>query len=340
MVQDDSGTKEISVPDRAIRGLIDTYHDVVAPLLDPEQDFALVDFPDHHNVGDSAIYAGELVFLDKHMQRPAAYVCSGFSYRRNIDEFCPEGPILIHGGGNFGDVWRYHQRIRHDVLEAYPNRKVVQLAQSIHYSDPSYRDETARLIDRHSDFTLLVRDTHSLEFAQKHFDCAVHLCPDAAHNMWSLPAKPDPEHDVLSIMRIDKETIKSEITPILEGLGPIDDWPKQFWARTPIDRVVEKIINPAMPDNQALMRRRERMYRRQCWTRINRGLRLLETGKFLISDRLHVHILASLMRRPHISLDNFYGKITRYVDTWGEDGLVTRVQSEPQALRDAIARVL
>ena len=35
----------------------------------------------------------------------------------------PEGPIFIHGGGNFGDMWVAHQDFRERVLERFPDRQ-------------------------------------------------------------------------------------------------------------------------------------------------------------------------------------------------------------------------
>ncbi|MCV3273798.1 polysaccharide pyruvyl transferase family protein [Roseobacter sinensis] len=324
--------------DAHTRALMDSFASVVGPLVAPGESYALLDFPDHPNVGDSAIYTGELEFFDAHVGRPAAYVCSLTTYRRDVGAFCPEGPLFIHGGGNFGSVWRKHQLFRHAIMEHYRDRKVVQLAQSVHYAghDGDTLEETKRLIGQHPDFTMLVRDTPSYDFVQTHFDCPVQMCPDAAHYMWHLPPSAAPDHTVLSLLRADKEKTNPDIRPYLETVGPVADWEPQFKARTPTDRIVEKLLAPALPRNAALMRRREAMYRRQAWYRVHYGIRLLSGGALIVSDRLHAHILTGLMRKEHISLDNMYGKIRRYIDAWGPDGLVTQV-SDLEALKAALA---
>jgi exopolysaccharide biosynthesis predicted pyruvyltransferase EpsI len=313
--------------DTLMRRQIDAFETAVGPFVEAGEPFALLDFPDHPNVGDSAIYIGELEFFDKFAKRPASYVCSISSYRRDIDHFCAEGPLFIHGGGNFGSIWRKHQAFRYDILENYRHRKVIQLAQSVHYgeTDDDERNKMARLIDQHPDFTLLVRDKQSFEFVEKHFSCAVHMCPDAAHNMWKLdPATP--KSDVFSLMRDDKETSgQNDVCAYLKQFGPIDDWRRQIWARSPVDRVVEKVIAPRLASSHGLMRWREAMYRKQAWYRVRYGVRLLSTGKLVVSDRLHAHLLSSLMRKPHICLDNYYGKIARYIDAWGHDDMTQQV---------------
>jgi len=325
------------VTDRQKSALADKYFASLSPYVEPGEEYALVDFPDYFNVGDSAIYAGEMAFFDQYAQRSPAYVCTLSSYQRDIDHYCPQGVIFLQGGGNFGSIWRKHQDLRLDVLKTYRGRRVVQLPQSLHFADTVSRDRTARSIDRHGDFVLLVRDQPSFEFAQRHFNCAVHLCPDAAHNLRHLPVSKPPRHKVLSILRDDKEAKNDDIRSIAENLGPVADWRRQPWARSPIDQL-DRVIAPRLPPSRALMARRERAYRRQAWRRIRFGVKLLEQGELLISDRLHVHIMATLMQRRHISLDNSYGKISRYIDAWGENELVTRA-SGLIGLKDALSQV-
>ena len=58
--------------------------------------------------------------------------------------------------------------------------------------------------------------------------------------------------------------------------------------------------------------------------RIDRGLRLLGSARFVITDRLHGHILCTLMGIPHAVLDNSYGKIARFARAFATvwDGVV------------------
>lgn len=322
--------------DHLIRSLADKFSTALSGIIAPDQPYALLDFPDHPNVGDSAIYTGEMVFLEPYMKRSPSYVCTIENYARDIDRFCPDGPILLHGGGNFGTVWPKHQHFRHEILERYPDRQVVQLPQSIHFSDDATREATARAIGAHKNFTLLVRDLPSFELAQKQFDCTTVMCPDAAYNMLHLPPTAPAQHPVLSILRRDPEKVENDIRPYLESLGPIDDWGRHFWARSLTDRVVERYIAPQMRGSRMLMARRERMYLRQAWNRVHYGVELLQRGERLVSDRLHVHIMAGLMRREHVALDNFYGKISNFIEAWGEDGLVKRA-NDLTSLKAALA---
>lgn len=323
------------------RNLANYYAEVVGRYIVPGQPYALLDFPDYSNVGDSAIYAGQLAFLDSHVGQVPSYVCTLDTYRDDVEKFCPEGPLFLNGGGNFGSMWRRHQRLRHQVIAHYPHRRIVQLAQSVHFSpeDSNNLEESKRLIGAHQDFILLVRDQHSYDFARAEFDCEVLLCPDAAHCLMELLPGRQPRHQLLYLMREDKEAVSQDMTDLLRSKGPVTDWGRQRLARTPLDRLLERYVGPALlPGSETLMRRRERMYRRHATYRLACGVRKLSRGQVIVSDRLHAHLIAGLMGKPHICLDNSYGKIGRYIATWGKDDQTFQV-SKPLEIEAALEQL-
>jgi exopolysaccharide biosynthesis predicted pyruvyltransferase EpsI len=61
---------------------------------------------------------------------------------------------------------------------------------------------------------------------------------------------------------------------------------------------------------------REHLYDRLADARVRRGLDLLSSGRYVIADRLHAHILALLLGIPHHALDNSYGKLAAFIDAW------------------------
>ena len=40
----------------------------------------------------------------------------------------------------------------------------------------------------------------------------------------------------------------------------------------------------------------------------------------MITDRLHAHILCTLLDHPHIALDNSYGKLKGFIEAWTGGG--------------------
>ena len=273
--------------------------------------YALVDFPDHANVGDSAIWLGELAMLREITERDPCYVSTWHDF--DLDAFrsaCPDGVLFLHGGGNLGDIWPHHQRFREDILARVRDRPVVQLPQSIHFRMPSEVDRFAALVAEHPDFVLYVRDTQSLSFAHKHLACPSHLAPDSAYALGK-QSRDAAQCDVLMLMRTDDErqgyTIPSaDPATVVDWLEDDDDLPVGVDAKA-----------------------REA----QAVARVDRGLRLLARGQVVVTDRLHGHILANLLGIQHVVLDNDYGKIAAYLDAWpAPDSIVTRASTIEHAV--------
>lgn len=300
-----------------LQAAIDAALAPVLPALAAEP-FALLDFPDHANVGDSAIWLGELAWLKRRAGRSPALTCRVDDPADRLDRL-PPGPILLHGGGNFGDVWPQHQLFREAVLARFPGRPVVQMPQSIHYADATALARTARAIERHGAFTLLVRDRPSLELARRHFPCEARLCPDMAFALGELPRPAAPDLDVLLLLRTDREAVAGPAPAHLPADWPVEDWltddPGMYRAallRTRLGAVLS--LDPRRLGRAA---RGLDLANRLAGARLGRGVTQLSRARFVITDRLHVHVLATLLGLPHAVLDNSYGKIGRFADSFG-----------------------
>lgn len=287
-------------------------HDCLKSYVVQDEPLAILDFPDIKNCGDSAIWLGEMAYLhDRHKKRP--------SYISRIEDFSaealkqavPTGPIFIHGGGNFGDIWETHQDFRERVLELFPDRQIIQFPQSIHYKSQERALQSARAIGRHKNFVLLVRDEESLHFAQKNFDCKVELCPDMAFCIGEV--KPDaPQFPVLAMLRED-----------IEQVGKVDrtaypDIPKEDWITESAEKVRRaKRLGAAsailhLKPSEIRLRKLDAA----AHNRFQRGIRQISRGRAIVTDRLHVHICSLLIGRPHAVLDNSYGKIRRFMNAF------------------------
>ena len=278
----------------------------------PPGPVALVDFPDHSNVGDSAIWLGEMAWLDETGRTPA--YCSAledFSETALI-QAAPEGPILIHGGGNFGTTWIRHEQFRLDLLRRFPDRPIIQLPQSIFYDDDRRAAEMAQAIRDHGDFTLLVRDANSLAFAEQHFDCVTRLCPDAAIYLGCMARPSLPEADILALLRTDHEAVASAAIQTPPSTI-VQDWLEEGRAARAFMRGRLKLdALRAATDQEARLRR----YRLLADWRLRRGLLILSQGRVVVTDRLHAHILSLLLDIPDVAMDNSYGKVGAFAVQW------------------------
>src|SRR5215210_7603079 len=115
---------------------------------------ALIDFPNYSNVGDSAIWLGETKWLRKN-RNPIVYVCDKDTYSPDVlAEHLGQGIILLQGGGNFGDLWWPHQHLRERVIQDFPENKIIQLPQTIFFSDDANLIRARQILNAHSNLTL------------------------------------------------------------------------------------------------------------------------------------------------------------------------------------------
>ncbi|WP_213981330.1 polysaccharide pyruvyl transferase family protein [Sphingomonas sp. dw_22] len=308
-----------------------------AQMLDsvlPPGELALVDFPDHSNVGDSAIWLGEMAYLRQRGRLPVYYsAISDFD-----DEACRaaigEGPILIHGGGNMGTLWPKHEAFRLHLLERHQGRPIVQMPESIHYANPDAADAMAAAIKRHGQFTLLVRDAKSLAFAHEHFDCRIELCPDAALMLGRQP-RGVARYPIFALLRTDHERADHVEEPLPRG-AVADDWLEEDPAQKRYLRLSLRLHRLFTRDPMVMRALRQR---RLAEWRFRRGLAMLSQGEVVVTDRLHAHILSLLLDIPHVLLDNSYGKVAGFADQWtGDYAGLLRATDRSQAFDLAFTR--
>jgi len=309
-------------------------HDVLGPSLAQGAPIAILDFPDIRNCGDSAIWLGEMAWLRRRFGIEPSYVCREHDFSREaLLKAAPEGPIFIHGGGNFGDIWPGKQDFKEHVLESFPDRTIIQFPQSIHYMAQERIAQTARAIARHGNFKLFVRDMRSLEFAKRHFDCEVHLCPDMAFAIGPVAAR-SPKMPILAMLRNDQE--KADIGSWAYPDIPREDWVTENRYKVKLTKLMAAIGAGAV--SSAV--RKYRFLDAAARQRFRRGIRQIERGRVLVTDRLHVHICATLLGRPHAVLDNNYGKISGLMESFyrGDNKLAERMDSLDEAVAWARAK--
>jgi exopolysaccharide biosynthesis predicted pyruvyltransferase EpsI len=310
-------TEEAPVPvDALSRSLGQTIDDVLCPLLPPGTPCALLDFPAYSNVGDSAIWLGERAWL-AHRGCPVVYACDQCTYApEHLAERLGNGVILLSGGGNLGDFWVNHQQFRERVIEDFPQQRIIQLPQTIHFLDDWGIGEARRVFNGHRDFTLLCRDEESLRFAQAEFGGTSLLCPDMAFALDPLPVPGPADTDVVWLSRTDAEALASSAPVGVDGVKLLD------WLDEPLTPLHERSeslsrqIESHPADWSIVLEDLVATYDAIARERLVRGCRILSQGRAVITDRLHGHVLCLLLGIPHVLLDNNYSKIRRFWQTW------------------------
>jgi pyruvyl transferase EpsO len=283
---------------------------VVRPLI-PEGPVSLVDFPNYANVGDSAIWLGQIEFLRQRLGVTPSYGATIDSYSRDaLLASATDGPILINGGGNFGTIWPRHHDFILRLLRDHPGRPIVLLPQSLHFDPPEAADEVARAMEQHGRFTMVVRDQKSLAFARQKFPCDVHLAPDMAFFIGATQPR-RPKDNFLFLMRSDKEKVEGQEMPSIPEGGDVTDWLEESRRRLRISRWMGRLSGIMRGGNGKIS-----AYNALALNRYWRGVEILSRGRVVITDRLHAHIMSTLLDIPHVALDNSYGKVGGFIEAW------------------------
>lgn len=287
--------------------LVDTVREVVGAARVSD----LVDYPDHYNVGDAALWLGQRTVLGALGVRVASVATRSTYDRRRLRA---DGPIILLGGGNLGGLYATHHELKLSVLTDFPGRSVIQLPQSLHYSGERERDDLRRAVDRHGATTLILRDQQSFDLARRDFDCPVKLAPDMAFGLDVLHARP-PRSPMAVQVRTDKESAGSFERAGIETFDWLEARPYEYVvAYEGLHRLVSRGIRRS--DSRAMRAVFLAVCDKFGRANLRRGIAMLSMGERLVTDRLHGHVLACLLGVDHVVVNDRFGKIEAMWHTW------------------------
>ncbi|MDT3296875.1 polysaccharide pyruvyl transferase family protein [Shewanella sp. SP2S2-6] len=285
-------------------------HQVIADLL-VDKKVAYVDIPIHFNVGDLLIYLGTEEFFKNNAinviyRSDAKHV--RWSKLKDADV------ILMHGGGNFGDLYDSgcHQSLREEIIQRFENKVIVCLPQTIYFNSEEREERSAKIFSKHSNFHFFVRDKKSFKIAEK-FSNFVKLMPDMAHSLHPLvdvteagPSNIFPKKK-LNLVRVD-----------IEGNGHIKrEIDKKTFDWQDIITVQDFILKRLYDLLIFITQNKSNML----WESLSRSVFFKSASFFnqydiVYTDRLHGVIFASLLGKEVFLYDNSYGKNSTYYDCW------------------------
>jgi exopolysaccharide biosynthesis predicted pyruvyltransferase EpsI len=333
--------------------LAETKRKIVAALgcaLGDRRQVALVDFPNHGNSGDSAIYVGE-AHVFREMGIEVAYLSDRTSFSpRRLRRAVGAAPVLIHGGGNIGDIWPVYQAHREAVIQALPDNPIVQLPQSITFVRPERIPAFRAICRAHGNVTLLLRDEPSLAIAREQLGVSAELSPDMAFGMGRLRSVRPPTADVLWLARTDKETglrracLDHALTDLRVDHSVVEaDWIRESTIRRRV-RVTIRGVGFITRAPAAAPVRTDRLQRdllhRLATARVTHAIKVLRQGRFVVTDRLHGHILATMLGMPHVIVDNRHGKLGNYFQRWTEPMGLARYARDVDEAVDQVRALL
>lgn len=302
---------------KELRNIIDA---TLRPLIN--RDHMLLELPYHSNIGDCLIWEGERAFLSKLPIR-----CQG-SFSLNSKENCKDSStiLLLHGGGNFGDLYLNEREYKRRIISTYPNNPIIQLPQSVWYDNENLLKEDVELLGQHPNLTICARDKWSYDFLKKHFSKnKILLVPDMAfyidEKILSKYRNLSISGKKIYIKRIDKEYVPSTGIDFKDDTT-IADWPT-FTKPLSSLKVLKRIesVNKHFGKWLPFMNTIEGLFAEDIFLKdmTIAGLEFLSPYDTVITTRLHAMILATLLHKKVEYIDNSSGKLSAFVSTWFSD---------------------
>jgi len=285
---------------------------------------AYIDLPLHYNVGDHLIYAGTEQFIKNHN---LTVLYRAFDYNVDSKKVAKCDVILFHGGGNFGDMYPRHQKLRESIIEEFPDKRIIVLPQTIHFTTEAARTKSANVFKKHNDVHMFLRDQRSVEIAAD-FSEHLSLMPDMAHSLHPLIDKSEVENvdvsppKILNLRRIDVEKVSDKIDIDKQSFDWVDilkpsehTYLKYAKKIQHLNFLTGKLVNS--------------------WSKISkhlvfRSVNFFNSHNTVYTDRLHGLILSYLLGKNIKLLDNSYGKNVNYYNQWINDENLVEVMSKAE----------
>jgi pyruvyl transferase EpsO len=284
-------------------------HKRIADLIG-KRSVAFVDIPYYLNVGDLLIYKGtEAFFTQYNVNVVYRAGCVNVDYK----QLEKTDVILMQGGGNFGDLYYNHQKLREDIVSKFVDKRIICLPQSIFFKEDKVLDKSASLFRRHKDYHFCVRDDVSFKIAQKFTDNVLKM-PDMAHSIHPMVDAIEVGKSniipprVLNLMRVDKEKKVNIETVNKVGF----DWEN---ITTTSDHWMLMLIG-FMEKVPYLRNKTVNLWASYSDEIVFRSVDYFSSHTIIHTDRLHGLILSALLGKEIILKDNSYNKNTNYYKEW------------------------
>lgn len=342
--------------------------------LDSFKSCALLNYPDHLNLGDHLIWLGTVMYLTDVLKTKINYASSIADFSPTVmEEKNGKAPILLHGGGNLGDLWPHHQQFREKIIAEYQDRPIIILPQSILFSNLEQLKKTADIFNSHPNLTIFVRDDRSYQIAQESFHkCRVIKSPDMAFQLLNLPGvsinktnKYKSKSSILFICRTDKElnqefSVENVKIPNLV----VQDWVsfewvlglrsqgvkrfatqifREVWQRglmTPVEWIARQRWQYYYSNNDYFNQMYNPFIHKLLWSFMYSGIYQFQQHELVITNRLHGHILCILLGIPHVFIPNAYYKNQSFYEAWTKDIPFCRFVTDSTQIESAVQELL
>lgn len=269
----------------------------------------LIGTPWHGNIGDQALVIAEKYIINKIKSNYKLIEIPSVVYNSIWMNFGDlkinkNDIIFLQGGGNLGTLYINEEIFHRNIVEKYPNNKIIIMPMSIFFHSNEFGEKelrkSARIYNNHKDFTIISRDEVSYNFAKKHFNSVNNiLAPDSVTSLEDMVDFCDVKRNgICFFLRKDIEKIVND-----DSINKIKD----FLNKNKINYILSDTA-----DNNSY--RTDKARKKIIFSR----WKYAQSSRLVITDRYHGVIFAVITHTPVIVFKSFDTKISSGVK-WFKD---------------------
>ena len=279
--------------------------------------------PMHGNLGDHAIAIQEQYFFEDFFPDYEYFeiLMPMYHTQKKIikNAVTPEDLVVISGGGWMGNLWIHNECVIREIVQNYPNNKIIILPQTVYYTSDELGEKeyriTNEILKKHSNLHIFVRERKSYNFIKQKFEFTgnsdVYLVPDMVlygKNIITKEKCTGHENVINVCIREDCESEQENI----------DDFYEKIKQNYDIRKVSTVIKSPVV------LRKRI--------SELQKSWGTFENAEITITDRLHAMLFSVLNGTPCIVLNNKTGKVFGVADWLDDTNMIVRADSLSEVL--------
>ena len=279
--------------------------------------------PMHGNLGDHAIAIQEQYFFEDFF--PDYEYCEILmpmyhTQKKEIkNAVTSEDLVVISGGGWMGNLWIHNEYVIREIVQTYPNNKIIILPQTAYYTSDEFGETeyriTNEILKKHSNLHIFVREKKSYNFIKQKFEFTgksdVYLVPDMVlygKNIVRKEKCTEYEKVINVCIRKDCESDQEDI----------DDFYEKIKQKYNIRKVSTVIKSPIVLKKRI--------------SELQKSWDIFENAEITITDRLHAMLFSILNGTPCIVLNNKTGKVFGVADWIDDTNMILKANSLREAL--------
>lgn len=251
--------------------------------------------PNHGNMGDQAIAYATEKYLEENFKEYDIlefHKDEIYKYVETIKRILNEDDLIVlHGGGNLGNLYMAEEEARRFVIEKFPENKIISMTQTISFTKDSNGQKelnrTKQIYNNHKDLTIIARENLSFKIMKEELiNCKIINNPDIVFYLSDTFSDDITNRKtIMTCLRSDKESILGNQKQFF-----LDKLKTKYNNVFEYDTVINKHLDKSSRDKEL-----EDMFDK------------FANSKVVITDRLHGMVFCVITKTPCIvtkSLDH------------------------------------